>query len=204
MGKKGAGRCWAQGNNGKKCTGKIGKVFLETGEDSGKVQESTQLKINREPVLAGSIPNKKITKADMPSELFLCQRHEDELHERGILQFFKAYNVAENEWNDDEMLEDRYLTYLDPDVLEGVANARKSMEVTGGYGYVPGFGELRQANIDLENLPLTDKQLMAVCLVFYGGIKKKNAARAMKISAQALSDHIKAALKKIKGELCHS
>lgn len=204
MGKRDVGRCWAHGNNGKKCSGKIGKVLLETGEDSGKIPESSQLKMNPDPAPEGSRRSKNIAIGDVPNQLMLCQRHESELHERGILQFFKAHNVIENDWNDDEMLEDRYLTYLDPDVLEGVANARKPLEVGGGYGYIPGFGKLRQANIELENLPLTDKQLMAVCLVFYGGIKKKNAARAMKISAQALSDHIKAALKKIKGELCHS
>jgi len=44
---------------------------------------------------------------------------------------------------------------------------------------------------------LTDKQLMAVSLVFYGGLKKKLAARIMKISSQALSDHVKAGLKKM-------
>jgi len=39
--------------------------------------------------------------------------------------------------------------------------------------------------------------LMAVSLVFYGGLKKKRAARAMNISSQALTDHLKAGLKKI-------
>jgi len=38
---------------------------------------------------------------------------------------------------------------------------------------------------------------MAVSLVFYGGLRKKLAARIMKISSQALSDHIKAGLKKM-------
>ncbi|MCF8722960.1 putative DNA-binding protein (UPF0251 family) [Nitrospina gracilis] len=39
--------------------------------------------------------------------------------------------------------------------------------------------------------------MTAVCLVFYGGLKKKKAAQVMRISSQALADHIKAALKKI-------
>jgi len=44
---------------------------------------------------------------------------------------------------------------------------------------------------------LTDKQLIAVSLVFYGNLKKKVAARIMKISSQALTDHLKAGLKKM-------
>jgi predicted DNA-binding protein (UPF0251 family) len=42
---------------------------------------------------------------------------------------------------------------------------------------------------------LTDRQLMAVSLVFYGGLTKNLAARIMKISSQALFDLIKAGLK---------
>jgi predicted DNA-binding protein (UPF0251 family) len=49
----------------------------------------------------------------------------------------------------------------------------------------------------LGELDLTDRQLMAVSLVFYGGLKKNRAARAMNISSQALTDHLKAGLKKI-------
>jgi predicted DNA-binding protein (UPF0251 family) len=51
---------------------------------------------------------------------------------------------------------------------------------------------------------LTDKQLMAVCMVFYGGVKRKRAAQAMNITSQALSDHIKAALKKIGDNLART
>lgn len=39
--------------------------------------------------------------------------------------------------------------------------------------------------------------MTAVCLVFYGGVKKSRAAQAMSITSQAVGDHIKAALKKI-------
>ena len=61
----------------------------------------------------------------------------------------------------------------------------------------PEFEYLKEASIDLGEARLTDKQLMAVCMVFYGGVKKKRAAQAMNITSQALSDHVKAALKKI-------
>ncbi len=140
----------------------------------------------------------------IPDEVMLCQHHHQELKEKGILQFFKIHRLNELDLPEEEPALERHMTYLDPGVLEGVANARKSMQAGGGYGCVPGFEDLRQTNIKLEEMSMTDKQLMAICLVFYGGIKKKHAARAMKISAQALSDHIKAALKKIKGTLCHS
>lgn len=63
------------------------------------------------------------------------------------------------------------------------------------------YAHLRDRPIDLEEIPLTDKQLMAVSLVFYGGVKKKRAADAMKISSQTLDDHIQAALKKIETSL---
>ncbi|MZG30675.1 MAG: DUF134 domain-containing protein [Nitrospinae bacterium] len=56
---------------------------------------------------------------------------------------------------------------------------------------------MKEEPINLEGMGLTDRQLMAVSLVFYGGLSKKLAARIMKISSQAISDHIKAALKKI-------
>lgn len=67
----------------------------------------------------------------------------------------------------------------------------------GGYQPRPEFQHLKSASIDLNDAALTDKQLTAVCLVFYGGLKKKKAAEVMRISSQALTDHIKAALKKI-------
>jgi len=40
-------------------------------------------------------------------------------------------------------------------------------------------------------------------MVFYGGVKKKRAAQTMNITSQALSDHIKAALKKIGNALAN-
>jgi predicted DNA-binding protein (UPF0251 family) len=46
-------------------------------------------------------------------------------------------------------------------------------------------------------LNLTDRQLLAVSLVFYGRVAKSRAARAMKISPQSLAEHLQAGLKKI-------
>ena len=60
---------------------------------------------------------------------------------------------------------------------------------------------LKKLPIDLENAKLTDKQMIAVSLVFYGNIPKSRAARAMKITYQSLNDHIRGALKKIERSL---
>jgi predicted DNA-binding protein (UPF0251 family) len=74
--------------------------------------------------------------------------------------------------------------------------------IFNNYFIVPvDFEYLKEASIDLGEARLTDKQLMAVCMVFYGGVKKKRAAQAMNITSQALSDHVKAALKKIGDDL---
>jgi len=60
---------------------------------------------------------------------------------------------------------------------------------------------LKKLPIDVENAKLTDKQMIAVSLVFYGNIPKSRAARAMKITYQSLNDHIRGALKKIERSL---
>ena len=51
--------------------------------------------------------------------------------------------------------------------------------------------------MDIGSMGLTDRQMVAVSLVFFGGIKKNLAAKIMKISCQALRGHIKAGLKKM-------
>ena len=60
---------------------------------------------------------------------------------------------------------------------------------------------LKKLPINLENAKLTDKQMIAISLVFYGNIPKSRAARAMQITYQSLNDHIKGALKKIEKSL---
>lgn len=88
----------------------------------------------------------------------------------------------------------RFYSARDLEILQSHA-AQKSG--AGEYACLSEYAYLRDHRIDLEAIPLTDRQLMAVAMVFYGGVKKRRAAEAMKISNQALGEHIKAALKKI-------
>ena len=94
-------------------------------------------------------------------------------------------------------LDDYRLRFFPLDELEIIRNAQNfGVE---WHDYLPGskYSYLKEEPINLEGMGLTDRQLMAVSLVFYGGLSKKLAARIIKISSQAISDHIKAALKKI-------
>ena len=70
-------------------------------------------------------------------------------------------------------------------------------ESAGDFSPRDAYSHLKNVSIDLGGLDLTDRQLMAVSLVFYGGVKKKRAARVMSITSQAVTDHLNAALKKI-------
>lgn len=100
--------------------------------------------------------------------------------------------------NDDYGTEDDYhLRFFPLDELEIIRNAQHFGVEVADYSTQPEFSYLRGESLNLEDMGLTDRQLMAVSLVFYGGIKKNLAARIMKISSQALSDHIKAGLKKM-------
>lgn len=91
-----------------------------------------------------------------------------------------------------------YLPAQKVEVLHDIM-ARK----TAGSDYIGlrRYAHLRESPIDLEAIALTDKQLMAVAMVFYGRVKKSRAAQAMKISNQALDDLIRLALKKIEDSL---
>ena len=92
---------------------------------------------------------------------------------------------------------DDRLSFTSNDVLEALGNNASHAEVGGDFFSRQGYAHLKDIQIDLGGLDLTDRQLMAVSLVFYGGLKKKRAARAMQISSQALTDHLVAGLKKI-------
>ena len=95
---------------------------------------------------------------------------------------------------------DPQLSFASPEVLESLGNQfadGRAGESAGDFSPRDGFSHLKNVRIDLGGLDLTDRQLMAVSLVFYGGVKKKRAARVMSISSQAVTDHINAALKKI-------
>ncbi len=92
---------------------------------------------------------------------------------------------------------DYHLSYFPPDELETLRNyqglEKNSLEYKpqGEYSY------LKEQSIDIGDMGLTDRQIVAVSLVFFGGVKKNLAAKIMKISCQALRGHIKAALKKM-------
>ncbi len=93
--------------------------------------------------------------------------------------------------------EDYHLRFFPPDELELMRNAQNFGVEYQDYRPQSEFSYLKEGTLDLGEMGLTDRQLMAVSLVFYGGLRKKLAARIMKISSQALTDHINAGLKKM-------
>jgi predicted DNA-binding protein (UPF0251 family) len=92
---------------------------------------------------------------------------------------------------------DYHLRFFPLDELETIRNAQHFNVELQEYHSRGEYSYLKDNSLNIESMGLTDKQLMAVSLVFYGGLKKKVAARIMKISSQALSDHLKAGLKKM-------
>ena len=92
---------------------------------------------------------------------------------------------------------DYRLRFYPPNELEIIRDAQHFNVEYQDYQSRSGFSYLKDKSLNMEDMGLTDKQLMAVSLVFYGGLKKKVAGRIMKISSQALTDHLKAGLKKI-------
>jgi predicted DNA-binding protein (UPF0251 family) len=93
--------------------------------------------------------------------------------------------------------DDYHLRFFPPGELEIIRNAQNFDVKFEDYRPRSEFSYLKEGFLNLEEMRLTDKQLMAVSLVFYGGLKKKLASRIMKISSQALSDHVNAGLKKM-------
>lgn len=81
--------------------------------------------------------------------------------------------------------------------VEALHNIVSYKSAEGDYMVLSQFDHLRECPIDLESIPLTDKQLMVVSMVFYGRVKKARAAHAMKISFQSLDDILIHALRKI-------
>ena len=151
-----------------------------------------------------------------PHRLNLCQYHHQlELMVWGVKKFFEVYNLlnaegaketSENRWQDalEPLPDDSRLYFSLPDDLEFWLN-RLAGDLSDNSSHPrPEFEYLKGMPIDLVEARLTDKQLMAVCMVFYGGVQKKRAAQAMNITSQALSDHIKAALKKIGNNLANT
>ncbi len=95
------------------------------------------------------------------------------------------------------LVEDRNMRYFAPNQLEYIQSGCRDERWGGEYFPREKYDYLKKVRVDLEGFQLTDKQLIAVSLVFYGGLKKNRAAGVMKISAQAVDEHLKAALKKI-------
>ena len=148
-----------------------------------------------------------------PHRLNLCQYHHQlELMIWGIKKFFDIYNlqlnvsdgekVDRNRWQEalESVSDDPRLHFTLPDELEFWLN-RVAGDLSDDGHPRSEFEYLKEVPINLGEVCLTDKQLMAVSMVFYGGVKKKRAAQAMNITSQALSDHIRAALKKIGNNL---
>ena len=96
---------------------------------------------------------------------------------------------------------DPLLDFYPAEILAGLADANGVNSTGGEFFRRSGYEHLKTVKFDLDKARLTDKQLTAVSLVFYGGAKKKRAAQAMNITSQALADHLKAALKKIQTSL---
>jgi DNA-directed RNA polymerase specialized sigma24 family protein len=144
-----------------------------------------------------------------PHSLSLCQYHHQlELMVWGIKKFFEVYHLLnvddseespKNRWQEalEPLPDDSRLYFSLPEDLEFWLNRLAGDAADDKSHPRSEFEYLKDASIDLGESRLTDKQLMAVCMVFYGGVKKKRAAQAMNITSQALSDHVKAALKKI-------
>ena len=85
---------------------------------------------------------------------------------------------------------DYHLRYFPLNELDNIRNAQQLNVEYQDYRPRSEFSYLKDGFLNIEDMGLTDKQLMAISLVFYGGLKKKFAARVMKISSQALSDHL--------------
>ncbi len=152
-----------------------------------------------------------------PHSLHLCQYHHQlELMVWGIKKFFEVYNLlfsasdcedtSKTRWQEvlEPLPDDSRLYFSLPDELEFWLNRLAGDLSESDCHPRSEFEYLKEVSIDLGEARLTDKQLMAVCMVFYGGVKKKRAAQAMNITSQALSDHIKAALKKIGDNLART
>ncbi|MBC8284332.1 MAG: hypothetical protein H8E32_11010 [Nitrospinae bacterium] len=102
-----------------------------------------------------------------------------------------------NTSSNDAKEEDYHLRYFSPDDLENLSNFQRiennylEFKPQGEYSY------LKEQALNIGEMGLTDRQIVAVSLVFFGGLKKNLAAKIMNISCQALRGHIEAGLKKI-------
>lgn len=93
------------------------------------------------------------------------------------------------------------LSFQSPEVLDAMRNAKIAACQPGDYDSHKDYEHLRKVHIDLNHAHLTDKQMIAVSLVFYGKVSRKRAAHAMRISTQCLKGHLDVALEKIERSL---
>jgi len=93
--------------------------------------------------------------------------------------------------------EDYHLRYFPPDELETLRNYQGLQNHSLEFKSPEEYSYLKEQSMDIGDMGLTDRQIVAVSLVFFGGIKRTLAAKIMKISCQALRGHIKAGLKKM-------
>ena len=121
-----------------------------------------------------------------PHSLDLCQYHHQlELMVWGIKKFFDIYNLrlssrdcgdtSQNRWQEalEPAADDSRLYFSLPEDLEFHLNRLADESSTGLCHPRSEFEYLKEVSIDLGDICLTDKQLMAVCMVFYGGVKKE-------------------------------
>ncbi len=104
-------------------------------------------------------------------------------------------------WNEDEAVLDSKLQFFQNEHLDLMIQSRLAQYIPNSGSKESCYRYLKKEPIDLEDAKLTDKQMIAISLVFYGNIPKSRAARAMKITYQSLNDHINGALKKIERSL---
>lgn len=109
----------------------------------------------------------------------------------------------ENDFIDEKSLDNTYrdLQFFAAQKVEALHNKVHRKSAESEYTGMGQYAHLRENPIDLEAIALTDRQLMAVAMVFYGGIKKMRAAQAMKVTKQAFDELIERALKKIEESL---
>ncbi|MEK9627824.1 MAG: hypothetical protein VW455_02255 [Nitrospinota bacterium] len=111
--------------------------------------------------------------------------------------FDSGLGINKEELSLKELEGDYHLRYFPSDELEILSNIQGLDSDCLEFQPQGEFSYLKEQSIDIGSMGLTDRQIVAVSLVFYGGLKKNLAAKIMKISPQALREHVKAGLKKI-------
>jgi len=80
----------------------------------------------------------------------------------------RVLNVEENPLDK----EDYHLSYFSPDDLETLRNYQGLHNDSLEFKSPEEYSYLKEQSMDIGDMGLTDRQIVAVSLVFYGGIKK--------------------------------